>query len=235
MDSPGAHSSATDRVGSSSAVSVSQNCYSDVAKIQTCIAKAFTPEISLDEITITEYQHESKKVGGNNVGNSPPTLPRRTALDCVWPNGKAYFFKQYDIASDRVDAGFPRLICDGWPGIFTEDIDAVTVWSGPFEGFAYFFKGDLYTKFDIVSGRSVAGYPQKIVNGWPGVFTKDMDAVCVWPKDGMYEGKAYFFKGTEYTRFDIVTDRADPGYPAKITESSWPGLFPGGGIDAVCV
>ena len=33
----------------------------------------------------------------------------------------------------------------------------------------------------------------------------------------MYAGKVYFFKGDDYTRFDITTDRAEPDYPAKIT------------------
>jgi hypothetical protein len=38
-------------------------------------------------------------------------------------------------------------------------------------------------------------------------------------------GKAYFFEGKEYLRFDIATDRADPDYPKPIA-GNWPGLWP---------
>jgi hypothetical protein len=40
-------------------------------------------------------------------------------------------------------------------------------------------------------------------------------------------GKAYFFKGNEYVRFDITTDKADPGYPKPIDSNhgmDYPGL-----------
>jgi matrix metalloproteinase-14 (membrane-inserted) len=37
-------------------------------------------------------------------------------------------------------------------------------------------------------------------------------------------GKAYFFKGSEYLRWDITTDKADPGYPKPIDSKSWNGL-----------
>jgi Hemopexin len=39
--------------------------------------------------------------------------------------------------------------------------------------------------------------------------------------------KAYFFKGDEYTRYDVAADRADEGYPQSI--SAWGLPFDGGG------
>ena len=160
----------------------------------------------------------------------------------MWPNGKAYFFKggsylQYDIASEAVDFGFPKRISEGWPGVFTEDIDAVAVWpdDSPFKGKAYFFKGDQYTRFDVESSRADPGYPVQIASGnWPGLFDRDIDAVCVWPRGTQFAGKVFFFRGDEYLRYDVAADRADPGYPAKITDGNWPGLFPEGSIDAAC-
>lgn len=37
-------------------------------------------------------------------------------------------------------------------------------------------------------------------------------------------GKVYFFKGSQYIRYDIKADRADPGYPKTIDNSTWPGI-----------
>jgi hypothetical protein len=45
------------------------------------------------------------------------------------------------------------------------------------------------------------------------------------------KGKIYFFKGSEYIRFDIAADKADPGYPKTISSATWNGLWTSG-IDA---
>jgi hemopexin len=37
----------------------------------------------------------------------------------------------------------------------------------------------------------------------------------------------YFFKGSEYLRYDLTSDRADTGYPKPIT-AGWPGLWENG-------
>jgi Hemopexin len=46
-----------------------------------------------------------------------------------WGDGKAYFFKgnkylRYDIAGDKVDAGWPKLIADEWGGMATAGFGA---------------------------------------------------------------------------------------------------------------
>ena len=142
---------------------------------------------------------------------------------CVWPNRKIFFFKadeyiQYDIDTNSVDPYFPRKISEGWPGVFEEKIDAIGVWpvGSAYEGKAYFFRGDEYIRFDISSHRSDNGYPRKIRGGWPGLFERDIDAVCVWGGGTAHPNKAYFFRGDEYIRYDIDKDRADEGYPFKI-------------------
>jgi hypothetical protein len=43
-------------------------------------------------------------------------------------------------------------------------------------------------------------------------------------------GKAYLFEGDEYVRYDLLADKADPGYPLPIA-GNWPGLW-GDGITA---
>lgn len=36
--------------------------------------------------------------------------------------------------------------------------------------------------------------------------------------------KAYFFEGSNYFRYDVLTDRADPGFPAPVA-GNWPGVW----------
>lgn len=104
-------------------------------------------------------------------------------IDCgvVWPNGKAYFFSgsqylRYDIAADHVDAGYPAPIAGNWPGLpssFTSNLDAAVVWDN---GYAYFFKGAEYVRYDIALDRMSAGYPKPITGNWPGLWPSKIDA-----------------------------------------------------------
>jgi len=55
-----------------------------------------------------------------------------------------------------------------------------------------------------------------------------IDASVLWNN-----GKAYFFKGENYIRYDVATDKADDGYPLPISPN-WHGIWPGG-IDTALV
>jgi type 1 glutamine amidotransferase len=154
-------------------------------------------------------------------------LPWKSGIDTAvdWNNGKVYFFKgnqylRYDIATDRADAGYPKFINnETWPGLpWRDGIDAAVNWGN---GKAYFFKGNQYVRYDIATDRTDAGYPKFINNEtWPGLpWTFGIDAAVNWGN-----GKAYFFKGNQYLRYDIATDRADAGYPKFINNETWPGL-----------
>src|SRR5215469_5138645 len=111
----------------------------------------------------------------------------------VWDkSGKAYFFRggeylRYDIAAEQVDDDYPKVISEGWRGVFDRDIGAAIVWPN---GKAYFFRGSEYTRYDIASDQADEGYPKPISESWPGVFDRDIDAVIAWPNS-----KAYFFRG----------------------------------------
>ena len=142
-----------------------------------------------------------------------------------WGNGKAYFFKgsqyiRYDIQADRADPGYPKSInSETWPGIiWTDGVDAVVNWGN---GKAYFFKGSQYIRYDVQADRADPGYPKSINSEtWPGIiWTDGVDDVVNWGN-----GKAYFFKDSQYIPYDIKADRADPGYPKHVDNSTWSGI-----------
>ena len=178
-----------------------------------------------------------KLINQNWPGLWPNDLGCGLDAAVVWPNDKAYFFKgnsyiRYDIDDDKADAGYPTYISSYWSGLWSEGIDAALVWNN---GKAYFFKGPEYMRYDIAADKADAGYPQPIngkVNGkelWPGlgaIFPDGIDAVIAWPN-----GKAYFFKGTQYVRYTMnpAHEGVDAGYPKPIKQF-WPGLDLLGGL-----
>lgn len=192
-----------------------------------------------DPTSIMNYCSPSWNNGGNlsagdiqnmrqYYGSPTYALNRKAAM--VWPNGKIYFFNgaqytRYDVAKDRTDSGYPASIAPNWhnwPAAWTDGIDAGLDWGN---GKAYIFRGSQYIRYDIATDRVDPGYPAPIAGNWgnwPATWTS-VDASVRWPN-----GKVYFFRGYEYLRYDIATDRVDPGYPAPIA-GNWPGLI--GNID----
>lgn len=149
---------------------------------------------------------------------------RKAAL--LWPNGKIYFFNgsqytRYDVAKDRSDSGYPATIAanwHNWPASWSDGIDAGLDWGN---GKAYMFRGSQYIRYDIATDRVDPGYPAPIAGNWgnwPASWTS-VDASVRWPN-----GKVYMFRGSQYLRYDVATDRVDLGYPAPIA-GNWPGLM----------
>ncbi len=140
-----------------------------------------------------------------------------------WSDGKVYFFlgsryARRDIKADKVDDGYPKNIADGWPGLkeagFDNGIDAAVNWGN---GKVYFFHGHQYMRYDVSADKTDDGYPKDIADGWSGLkeagFDKGVRAVVNWG-----DGKAYFFRGFRYVRFDIKADKVDDGYPKNIAD-----------------
>jgi Hemopexin len=158
---------------------------------------------------------------------------------------RIYFFKdgfcfEYDPrpGTDRVVKG-PTPIGSRFKGLnstFAMGIQAAVNWG---DGFVYLFKGDEYWKYDALRDRVDTPTLRKIQEGWPTfppAFAAGIDAAF-----NSGEGKAYFFKGNQYLRYDVATDRVDapdPGtspYPRAIADpNGWRGLTASfeSGIDA---
>jgi peptidyl-Lys metalloendopeptidase len=70
--------------------------------------------------------------------------------------GKCYFFKgdsyvRYDWHTDKMDSGYPKKIADNWhclPAGFTNSFNAGLEGGQQFGGNGYFFKGDLYIRYN---------------------------------------------------------------------------------------
>jgi hypothetical protein len=143
-----------------------------------------------------------------------------------------------DPVREGVDPGYPKPIAGNWPGLaeafaltIANRIDAAIAWGN---GKAYFFSGDRYVRYEMDPAREGVdpGYPKPIAGNWPGLAealpigpgsataTDGIDCAVVWNN-----GKAYFFKGDRYVRYEMDPARegVDPGYPKPIA-GNWPGL-----------
>ena len=129
-------------------------------------------------------------------------------------------------ATQTVDEGYPLPLQENWTGLSFATVDAAMNWG---DGKLYFFSGAQYVRYDIAADRQDPGYPKDIAAGWTGV-------AADWAGDGIDgalnpgNGRAYFFKGTEYVAIDWQTKRQADGYPLTIADQ-WPGLA--GPFDAV--
>lgn len=139
------------------------------------------------------------------------------------------------VHNQLMDAGYPLSIAAYWPGFadagFGDELGAAVDLG---RGKLYFFRGDQYIRYDTTSNAVDPGYPRPIAGNWPGMaeagFADGIDAAVRWPT-----GKAYFFRGEHYLRYDIAADRVDAGYPLPIA-GNWPGLAEAGmagPVDAV--
>ncbi|XP_030841702.1 matrix metalloproteinase-17 [Strongylocentrotus purpuratus] len=105
-----------------------------------------------------------------------------------------------------MDRGFPRPMSD-WRGV-PNDISSAFMWSRNF----YFTKGDQYYLYNI--DLQVSRKPQPLSH-WNGFPSDSVDAAFQWAND-----RIYFFKGSEYYRFNDNTTAVDEGYPIN-TAIGW--------------
>ena len=136
-------------------------------------------------------------------------------------DGESYVFSgnsYWKLEDNSIAPGYPRDISDDWPGL-PDDIDAAVTLKK--EKASYFFKGNQFWKFQNRS--PMTGYP-KDISSWgelPGSTEQlpaDLDAAFAWGK----KEDIFFFKGSEYWKFNTRSMRLAPGYPKST--STWKGL-----------
>ncbi|MBT2393410.1 hypothetical protein J7E87_29355 [Streptomyces sp. ISL-1] len=152
----------------------------------------------------------------------------------AWPNDKVYLFfdddtyHRYNTVTGAFEQGNLDVAAN-WPGL-TGSPDAFVWWGA---GKAYAFTGATYVRYDQVADSVDPEYlppntPFALAGNWPGLpdgssggmnWQAGIDAAVNWGT-----GKLFLFKGDSYVRYDITSDRVDPGYPVKIA-GRWPGLF----------
>jgi hypothetical protein len=168
-----------------------------------------------------------------------PVAPWRCDGKCIdagihLPGNRTILFRGNQYArftGDELDKGYPLPIAGRWPfpDSWSSGIDAAVDWGG---GRVYFFKRDQFMRYEIgADGHEIAYPPLPIATHWPSLpksWGYGIDAGINWGN-----GKAYFFKGNQYLRYDMVRDEVDPGFPKPI-DGNWTG-FPkewSSGIDA---
>ena len=156
--------------------------------------------------------------------------------------GRLYVFKgdvygRVDQNANKLDDGYPAYIAGNWPGMAEAGFgDALDAALNHGNGKVYFFRGAHYVRYDIATDRVDDGYPLPISGNWPGLeeigFGEGLDGALSWGN-----GKVYFFRGGQYVRYDLATNRADDGYPLPVA-GYWPGLAEAGfgdGLNAMWV
>jgi hypothetical protein len=148
-------------------------------------------------------------------------------------NGKLCFFRgdsyvQYDIALNRMDAGYPKRIKDNWPGVLDNlkdalgnpfsKVTAATHWGG---NTIFFFVSDSYVEYDLHLGKTVAAHPFVV----PKDFHLPASGFRAqsWLSWGGPKAFAFDEASGLYVQIDTRTKIVDPGYPKPIA-GNWIGL-----------
>lgn len=113
-----------------------------------------------------------------------------------------------------------------WPRPYANGVDAaVTFTSQP--QYVWFFLNNTYMRYDLQSDV-MAGGPHTIIPNWPGwpaEFASGIDAAI--EGRGEFEGMAWFFKGSQYIRYNDATVKGVDIGPTPIASvwRGWPASF----------
>jgi len=122
----------------------------------------------------------------------------------------------YDWVADRaVAVGQPNeLNTLKFPAGFDSDLEGALRGRADFSDFTYFFKNGQYQRVRHAT-MTPDGPSRASAAPWdlPAGYTS---LNAVFPGSGKKSQFAYFFRGSEYVRYDWTTDKSSPGYPKTI-------------------
>lgn len=137
---------------------------------------------------------------------------------------RVYFFDstrytRFESAINGALPVYPLDTASRWHGLPAR-IDAAVNWGN---GKVYFFSGNQYYRYDTRVDGIDPGYPKPITIWFSGAsadFANGIDAAVNWGN-----GKAYFFRGDQYVRYDMsdAVDSVEAGYPKPIA-GNWGGV-----------
>lgn len=166
-----------------------------------------------------------------NTRVSPPVLFDAALNGQAGAAGRAYFFRaggyrQYNWSTDQLDdGGSLPLFALHLPGEFRDGVDAAFNGRGAFARYAYFTRGPQYVQYDWTTKRVTFGpVPTALAWGLPLEFAAGVDTAL--EGEGAYAGKAYFFRGNDYVRYDFDSGVVD--YRGTLAEWGLPSQFAGG-------
>lgn len=161
-------------------------------------------QLDIDDIQGIQalYGKKSRGIGGRTTTKPPRTteapphggdetlLCKDSKIDTIFNSaqGETYVFKDkyyWKLTEESIEAGYPKLISKGWPGL-SGNIDAAFTYKN---GKTYFFKGRKYWRY--IGKKMDGNYPKDISEGFSGI-PDDVDSAMVWSGNG----KIYFFKGS---------------------------------------
>ena len=184
-------------------------------------------KIGADRITVKGYGEKIPLVGNNTEENRQKNRRVNIIINPRSIERKKYeletntIFMAYKKDIDKCKNGYPLAFNNNtFPGIWTDGIDEALA----LDNLIYFFKGKECLAFNKKT-KQVEGTPRPIGSTFSGLWDEGIDAVVNWGN-----GKAYFFKGNEYIRFDLKSMKADKGYP-KPCEDNWGSSFFDNGVD----
>lgn len=128
-------------------------------------------------------------------------LPAQVDTAIAWYNGDVYFFKgqYYYKWRPGKDSVVKETIDEWWKKEIGDLTNYTALWHC--NGLTYFFRENLYWRFNDQQFQVSVGYPRNTSDHWTGV-PDSVDDGFLWS-----DGNTYFFKGATYYQYDADNHR----------------------------
>ncbi|HKS14367.1 MAG TPA: hypothetical protein VJS90_15160 [Pseudomonas sp.] len=134
-------------------------------------------------------------------------------------------YMKYDKSADKVVDGYPARITDStWPGLgaYATRIRTAVRWKN--DKVHIFLDDNTFLRYDLLADRVEDNYPQPVnAYFWPGL-AEHKDRIVAAVRDGEKNAAFFFLDNMTYVKYDMDTDSVSDFYPAKIDNTTWPGL-----------